>query len=146
MKTFSQKPADVQRKWYVLDAKETTLGRVSTQAASLLLGKGKATVTPHTDGGDFVVIINAAKVKLTGQKELKKDYYRHSGFPGGIYKRTLAEQQAKDPESIIYKAVRGMLPDNKLRPGRLARLKIYVDEEHNHAAQQPEKLNLKGSR
>jgi len=146
MKTYSQKPADVQRQWYVLDAKEASLGRVSTVAASLLLGKGKATVTPHTDGGDFVVVINAAQVIVTGGKEQKKDYYRHSGFPGGIYKRTFTEQQAKSPESIIYKAVRGMLPDNKLRVGRLARLKIYADEEHNHAAQKPEKLSLKGSK
>jgi large subunit ribosomal protein L13 len=144
VKTYSQKPADVQRKWYVLDASDTSLGRLSTQVASLLIGKAKATVTPHTDGGDFVVVVNAAKLKVTGGKELKKEYYRHSGYPGGIYKRTLAEQQAKKPETVIYKAVRGMLPDNKLRPGRLARLKIYVGEEHNHAAQLPEKLNLKG--
>lgn len=144
MKTYSQKPADVQRKWYVMDASEASLGRLATKAASLLLGKGKTSITPHTDGGDFVVIINAGKVKVTGGKELKKDYFRHSGFPGGIYKRTLAEQQAKDPTRIIYKAVRGMLPDNKLRPGRLARLKIYDGEEHQHAPQQPEKLSLKG--
>ena len=144
MKTYSQKPADVQRKWYLMDASEASLGRLATRAASLLLGKGKSTVTPHTDGGDFVVIINAGKVKVTGGKELKKDYYRHSGFPGGIYKRTLAEQQTQDPTRIIYKAVRGMLPDNKLRPGRLARLKIYTGEEHGHTPQQPEKLNLKG--
>jgi large subunit ribosomal protein L13 len=146
VKTFSQKPTDVTRKWYVLDASQTTLGRLSTQAASLLLGKGKTTVTPHTDGGDFVVIVNAANVKVTGGKETKKDYYRHSGFPGGLYKRTFSEQQAKNPETIIYKAVRGMLPDNKLRDGRLARLKIYAGEEHNHGAQQPEKLSLKGSK
>lgn len=146
MKTYSQKPADVQRRWYVMDASEISLGRLATQAASLLLGKGKPTVTPHTDGGDFVVIINAGKVKVTGGKELKKDYYRHSGFPGGIYKRTLAEQQAKDPTRVIYKAIRGMLPDNKLRPGRLARLKIYAGEEHQHTPQQPEKISLKGTK
>ena len=146
MKTFSQRQADVQRKWYVLDASEVSLGRLSTRAASLLLGKAKATITPHTDGGDFVVIVNASKVKVTGGKEQKKEYFRHSGFPGGIYRRTLAEQQAKSPESIVYKAVRGMLPDNKLREGRLARLKIYAGEDHNHAAQQPEKISLKGSK
>ncbi|HVS78720.1 MAG TPA: 50S ribosomal protein L13, partial [Candidatus Saccharimonadales bacterium] len=105
MKTYSQKPAEVTRQWFVLDASEAPLGRVATRAASLLLGKGKPTVTPHTDGGDFVIIINAAQVKLTGGKETKKVYYRHSGFPGGIYQRTLTEQQAKDPESIIHKAV-----------------------------------------
>lgn len=146
MKTYSQKPADVQRKWYILDASEASLGRLSTQAASLLLGKGKATVTSHTDGGDFVVVINAQNVKVTGGKELKKDYFRHSGYPGGIYKRSFSEQQAKSPESIIYKSVRGMLPDNKLRPGRLARLKVYAGEEHTHGGQKPEKISLKGNK
>jgi large subunit ribosomal protein L13 len=146
MKTFSQKPADVKRVWYVLDASEAPLGRLATRTAGLLLGKGKSTVTPHTDGGDFVVIINAANLKVTGGKEQKKEYYRHSGYPGGIYKRTLSEQKAKSPESVVYKAVRGMLPDNKLRDGRLARLKIYAGEDHNHAAQRPEKLSLKGSK
>lgn len=146
MKTYSQKPADVERKWYVLDASKTTFGRTATQAASLLLGKGKPTITPHTDGGDFVIVINAAKAKVTGGKETKKFYYHHSGFPGGLYKRTLAEQQAKDPTSIIYKAVRGMLPNNKLRDQRLARLKIYADEEHNHHAQKPTVITLKGTK
>jgi large subunit ribosomal protein L13 len=146
MKTYSQKLTEVQRVWYVLDASETTLGRVSTTAASLLLGKGKPTVTSHTDGGDFVVIINAGAVKLTGGKETKKSYYRHSGFPGGIYERSLTEQKAHDPASIIQKAVRGMLPDNKLRDNRLARLKVYEGEEHNHAAQKPVKLSMKGSK
>ena len=144
MKTYSQKPADVKRKWYVLDAAQTSLGRLSTQAASLLLGKGKATVTPHTDGGDFVIIINASVVQLTGGKETKKAYYRHSGYPGGIYKRSLTEQQAKDPTSIIYKSIRGMLPVNKLRDDRLKRLKIYEGTEHNHMAQKPEEYSLKG--
>ena len=144
MKTYSQKPADVKRKWYVLDAAQTSLGRLSTQAASLLLGKGKATVTPHTDGGDFVIIINASVVQLTGGKETKKAYYRHSGYPGGIYKRSLSEQQAKDPTSIIYKSIRGMLPVNKLRDDRLKRLKIYEGTEHNHMAQKPEEYSLKG--
>ena len=144
MKTYSQKPADVQRQWYVLDASKNTLGRVSTQAASLLLGKAKPTITPHTDGGDFVIIINAGKLKLTGGKETKKMYYRHSGFPGGLYSRTLLEQQAKEPTSILYKSIRGMLPDNKLRDGRLARLKIYEGEDHNHAAQKPIEYDVKG--
>lgn len=146
MKTYSQKPADVERKWYVLDALEAPFGRIATQAASLLLGKGKPTVTPHTDGGDYVVIINAANLKFTGNKATGKNYYRHSGFPGGIYKRTMAEQQEKDPSSILYKAVRGMLPDNKLRDGRLSRLKIYESAEHNHNAQQPTTIEVKGSK
>jgi large subunit ribosomal protein L13 len=146
MKTYSQKPADVERKWYVLDASEASFGRIATQAASLLLGKGKPTLTPHTDGGDYVVIINAADLKATGNKASGKNYYRHSGFHGGIYKRTMSEQQQKDPTSILFKAVRGMLPDNKLRDGRLARLKIYEGAEHNHNAQQPLAIEVKGSK
>ena len=142
MKTYSQKPADVTRQWYVLDASKATLGRISTQAASLLLGKAKTTVTPHTDGGDFVIIINAGRLKVTGGKETKKTYYRHSGYPGGLYSRSLDEQRQKDPASILHKAIRGMLPDNKLRPGRLARLKIYEGEDHNHSAQKPTKLEV----
>jgi large subunit ribosomal protein L13 len=143
MKTFSIKPADVMRKWYVLDASEIPLGRLSTAAASLLLGKGKATVTPHVDGGDYVVVINSAKLVVTGKKQTDKKYHRHSGFPGGLYTRSLQEQMERDPNKVIYKAVRGMLPDNKLRDGRLARLKIYTDDQHNHAAQKPETLSLK---
>ena len=146
MKTYSQKPADVERKWYVLDASSASFGRVSTKAASLLLGKGKPTVTPHTDGGDYVVIINAGSLQATGNKMDDKGYYRHSGFPGGIYKRSMSEQHQKDPTSIIYKSVRGMLPDNKLRPARLARLKIYEGAEHNHTAQQPKIIDVKGSK
>ena len=146
MKTYSQKPASVERVWYVLNASETTLGRVSTVAAGLLLGKGKPTVTPHTDGGDFVIIINAEKVKLTGGKETKKMYYRHSGFPGGIYQRSLREQRELDSTKILHHAIRGMLPVNKLRDGRLARLKIYKDADHTHAPQQPEVISLKGKK
>lgn len=146
MKTYSQKPADVERKWYVLDASAASFGRVATHAASLLLGKGKPTVTPHTDGGDYVVIINAGNLKVTGNKAADKSYYRHSGFPGGIYKRSMSEQQQKEPASILFKAVRGMLPDNKLRDGRLARLKIYEGAEHNHNAQQPQAIEVKGSK
>jgi len=143
MKTFAQKPADVKRVWYVLDASDISFGRVATRAASLLLGKGKPTVTPHTDGGDFVIVINAAKIQITGGKETKKIYYSHSGFPGGLTSRNLTEQQAKDPTSIIYKAVRGMLPNNKLREARLARLKIYEAAEHNHHAQKPTTIDMK---
>lgn len=143
MKTYSQKPADVKRQWYILDASEVPLGRLATKAASLLLGKGKPTVTPHTDGGDFVVIINSANLVVTGNKTKDKVYYRHSGFPGGLYERTLGEQLERDANKVIIKAVRGMLPDNKLRPGRLARLKVYKDEQHNHGAQKPQVLSLK---
>ena len=146
MKTYSQKPSEVTRKWYVIDASTASFGRIATTAASLLLGKGKPTVTPHTDGGDYVIVINAAKAVVTGGKEDKKIYYRHSGFPGGLYSRTLSEQQSHDPTKIIFKAVRGMLPDNKLRPGRLERLKIYEGAEHTHAPQQPEMISVKGTK
>jgi large subunit ribosomal protein L13 len=146
MKTYSQKIADVERKWYVLDASAAPFGRIATQVASLLLGKGKPTFTPHTDGGDFVIVINAGQMVATGGKESKKIYYRHSGYPGGIYSKTLGEQQQQDPTKAIFKAVRGMLPDNKLRKQRLARLKIYVDAEHIHAAQKPQEVSMKGSK
>jgi large subunit ribosomal protein L13 len=146
MKTYSQKSTEVQRNWYLLDASTAPLGRVATLAASLLLGKGKPTVTSHVDGGDFVVIINAENVVTTGNKAEKKIYYRHSGYPGGLYSRTLKEQQQKDPTRILYQAVRGMLPDNKLRKGRLDRLKIYADAEHQHAPQKPKTLTMKGTK
>lgn len=146
MKTYSQKPKEVQRAWYLIDAASAPLGRVATTAASLLLGKSKPTVTPHTDGGDFVVVINAKYTVTTGGKTDKKVYYRHSGFPGGIYSRTLKEQHEQDPTSILYSAIRGMIPDNKLRRGRLERLKIYPDAEHNHSAQQPRLVSVKGSK
>jgi large subunit ribosomal protein L13 len=143
MKTYSLKQADVTRKWYVLDASEIPLGRLATNIASLLLGKGKATVTPHIDGGDYVIVINSSKLVVTGKKDTDKKYHRHSGFPGGLYTRTLNEQMERDPNKVIFKAVRGMLPDNKLRDGRLARLKIYADDQHTHAPQKPEILSLK---
>lgn len=143
MKTFSIKPADVTRKWYVLDASEIPLGRLATAISSLLLGKGKPTVTPHVDGGDYVIVINSANLVVTGKKQTDKKYHRHSGFPGGLYTRTLSEQMDRDPNKVIFNAVRGMLPVNKLRDGRLARLKIYTDDQHNHAAQKPETISLK---
>jgi large subunit ribosomal protein L13 len=146
MKTYSQKPAEVTRQWYVLDAASAPFGRIATRAASLLLGKGKATVTPHTDGGDFVIIINAAELKFTGDKDTKKRYYRHSGYPGGIYSRTLTEQKAQDPTKILHDAIRGMLPVNKLREGRLDRLKICEGANHQHAAQKPQEITVKGAK
>lgn len=142
-KTYSIKPSEIKREWYVLDASEVPLGRLATTSASLLLGKGKPSVTPHMDGGDYVVIINCAALVATGNKAKGKIYYRHSGFPGGIYSRTLAEQIEKDPGKVVIKAVRDMLPDNKLRAGRLARLKVYAGSEHNHTAQQPKAISLK---
>jgi large subunit ribosomal protein L13 len=143
MKTYSIKPADITRKWYVVDASEIPLGRLATHVASLLLGKGKTTTTPHMDSGDYVIVINSAQLVVTGKKQTDKKYHRHSGFPGGLYTRTLSEQMEKDSNKVIFSAVRGMLPVNKLRDGRLARLKIYTDDQHNHAPQKPEVLSLK---
>lgn len=143
-KTYSQKPAEVERKWHLIDAAEApTLGRLSAKIATLLSGKNKATFTPHTDGGDFVVVINAEKVKVTGNKEEDKMYYRHSGFPGGLKEASLKELREKNPAIIIEKAVYGMLPTNKLRDDRMKRLKVYAGAEHNHAAQKPEKVEVK---
>ncbi len=127
----------------MLDASEVPLGRLATVSARLLIGKDKPTLTPHIDGGDFVVIINAAKLVVTGNKVKDKLYYRHSGFPGGLYRRTLGEQMEIDPTKIINHAIRGMLPVNKLRDGRLKRLKIYSNAEHQHFAQKPKTVSLK---
>jgi len=143
MKTYSAKPTDVIRQWHIVDASEAPLGRVATQIATLLTGKGKPQFTKHIDCGDFVVVINAAKVVTTGKKESKKMYYHHSGFPGGLKESTLAEKLEKNPNHPIEHAVRGMLPVNKLRDGRLARLKVYADENHNHAAQKPVAYSVK---
>lgn len=146
MKTYSAKPSDVTRKWYVLDASEANLGRVATQAASLLIGKGKPQFTSHIDCGDFVVIVNTDNLQVTGAKMTDKMYYRHSGYPGGLTETQLKDVMEKDSTKVLYEAVRGMLPVNKLRDGRLARLKLYAGEEHNHAAQKPENLSLKGAK
>lgn len=143
MSTYSAKPQDVNRQWYVIDASEAPLGRVATQIATLLTGKGKPMFTRHIDCGDYVIVINADNLKVTGGKETKKIYYRHSGFPGGIKQRTLQEQMDRDVTAVIFNAVRGMLPVNKLRDDRLARLKIYAGAEHNHEAQKPQKISVK---
>ncbi len=142
-KTFSQKPADVSRRWILIDAASAPLGRVSTEIAKYLIGKYKPTYTPHVDGGDYVVVINAKDTVVTGNKEKGKIYYRHSGFPGGIKDATLAEVREKFPERLIENAVKGMLPKNKLADERMKRLKVYAGAEHNHAAQTPEKVEVK---
>lgn len=142
LKTYSQKPSEVSRKWLQIDASDAPLGRLATNIATHLTGKSKPTYTAHIDGGDYVVVTNAAHLVVTGNKLEDKKYYRHSGFPGGIKERTLAEQIAKDPTKVIYDAVRGMLPKNKLMDGRLKRLKIYAGEEHNHSAQMPQKVKV----
>ena len=146
-KTFSAKPSDVTRKWYVVDASEATLGRVATKVATLLTGKGKPTFTQHIDTGDYVIVVNAGNLKVTGDKLESKMYYRHSGFPGGLHEASLKEVLGgSTPERALMQAVRGMLPVNKLRDARLQRLKIYMDTEHNHNAQQPETISLKGDK
>ena len=142
-KTYSAKPSDVTRAWYVFDASQTPLGRLSAEIATRLTGKKKAIFTPHIDCGDYVIVINADKLVTTGDKDTKKVYYRHSGFPGGIKSRTLAEQKAIDPAVVIETAVRGMLPVNKLRDGRLKRLKVYAGADHGHEAQKPTTVDLK---
>lgn len=141
-KTYSAKPTDVVRSWYVIDASEAPLGRVATKAATLLTGKGKPMFTSHIDTGDFVVIINAAQTVVTGKKAQDKMYYKHSGFPGGLRERTFTEQMEKDPTSTILLAIRGMLPVNKLRDARLERLKIYAGAEHKHEAQKPKAISV----
>ncbi len=143
MKTFSAKPSDVTRKWYVIDASEAPIGRVATQIATLLTGKGKPMFTHHIDCGDYVVVINAENVKVTGDKMDRKMYYKHSGFPGGLRETTMRDSLEKDPTFAITHAVRGMLPVNKLRDGRLERLKVYAGSEHQHEAQKPEKISVK---
>lgn len=143
MKTYSAKPSDVTRKWYVIDASEATLGRVATQIAQLLTGKGKPMFTHHIDVGDFVVVVNTDNLVVTGNKLEDKMYYRHSGFPGGLTETQMKDKMKNDSTEVIFKAVRGMLPVNKLRDGRLARLKVYAGSEHNHEAQKPEKISVK---
>ncbi|MDB5176405.1 MAG: ribosomal protein nonfunctional [Candidatus Saccharibacteria bacterium] len=143
-KTFSQKQSEVTRRWILIDAASAPLGRVSTEIAKYLIGKYKPSYTPHIDGGDYVVVINAKDTVVTGDKETGKIYYRHSGFPGGIKDATVKEVREKFPERLIEKAVQGMLPKNKLSPERMKRLKVFPGAEHAHTAQTPEKIIIKG--
>ena len=136
-RTFSPKPADVQRDWIVIDAADVVLGRLASQTAALLRGKHKATFAPHMDMGDFVIIVNAEKVALTGAKLEKKMAYRHSGYPGGLTATSYTELLEKHPTRAVEKAVRGMLPKNSLGRAQLKKLKVYAGAEHPHAAQQP---------
>jgi large subunit ribosomal protein L13 len=140
MKTYSAKPGEIERHWYVVDAESKTLGRLATQIAELLRGKGKAAYTPHVDSGDFVIVVNAEKIHVTGQKLDQKLYYHHSGYPGGLRTRTLREQLARRPEEVLRKAVKGMLPKNRLASAQLRKLKIYAGPEHPHGAQNPEPM------
>ena len=131
-KTRATKAKEIKRDWHLMDAQGQILGRLAVNIAALLMGKNKPVLVPYLDGGDYVVVINAAKVEVTGRKHDNKLYYRHSGYPGGFKKVTFSQQMAKDPTEIIRQAVEGMLPKNKLRDQRLARLKIFVDKEHNY--------------
>jgi len=142
MKTYIPKPSEIGRKWYLVNAEGKILGRLSSRIAQILSGKDKPTYTPHLDVGDFVVVINAEKVKVTGNKEEKKIYYWHSGYPGGLKERTYQELLDKKPQDIIRKAVRGMLPKSKLGRQMFQKLKVYAGPQHPHQAQKPEQLDL----
>jgi large subunit ribosomal protein L13 len=143
MKTYSAKPTDVVRKWYVVDAASAPVGRLASTVATYLIGKNKPIYTPHIDCGDFVIVVNASKLVVSGNKLKDKNYYSYSGFPGGLKTRTLQEQLDKDPNAVIEAAVQGMLPKNKLYSERLKRLRIFEGSNHTHAAQQPETLEIK---
>jgi large subunit ribosomal protein L13 len=142
MKTFVANPETRQRDWFVVDAEGKTLGRLATRIANTLRGKHKPEYTPHIDTGDFVIVINAEKVAVTGNKLRDKLYWRHSGYPGGIRSRTLGEMLERRPEEVIRKAVRGMLPRNRLARKQLTKLKIYAGPDHPHAAQQPTEMEV----
>jgi large subunit ribosomal protein L13 len=142
MKTYVATPADRQRDWYVVDAEGQTLGRLATRIADTLRGKRKPEYTPHVDTGDFVVVVNAEKIRVTGKKLEQKRYWRHSGYPGGIKSRTLAEMLDRRPEEVIRKAVKGMLPRNRLARRQLTKLKVYAGPDHPHAAQKPQQMEI----
>ena len=142
MRTKSYKNTDLDNNWLLLDAKDETLGRLSSKIASILMGKNKAQYTPHNDLGDYVVVVNAEKIKVTGNKNTQKRYYRHTGYPGGLKSFTFSEIIEKDPVNIILKAVKGMLPKNKLSNSMISKLKIYAGDNHPHAGQNPIKIEL----
>jgi large subunit ribosomal protein L13 len=141
-KTWNAKPGEVERRWYLVDADGKTLGRLATRIADTLRGKDKPQYTPHVDTGDFVVVVNAEKIAVTGNKLDDKRYYRHSGYPGGIRSRTLRDELERRPTEVIRKAVKGMLPRSKLGRAQLTKLKVYAGPEHPHEAQSPEPLKL----
>jgi len=136
------KPEDANKKWYIVDAKDQVLGRLATRIASVIRGKTKPTFTPNFDTGDFVIVINASQIKVTGKREFLKTYSHHSGYPGGLKTKSFGDIKAKNPEFIIENAVKGMLPKNRLGNKLIKKLKVYADENHPHAAQKPEQLNL----
>lgn len=140
MKTYSQKASEISREWWVIDASSMPLGKLAVVIADKLMGKSKVTYTPHIDNGDYVVVTNAKKIAVTGDKMVQKKYYRHSGFPGGLTELKLEEVIEKDPAVAIKAAVKGMLPKNKLAADRLARLRVFDGAEHAHAAQNPKEI------
>ena len=142
MKTYSAKPGEITREWYLVDADGLTLGRLATLIADTLRGKRKPQYTPHVDTGDFVVVVNAEKIAVTGNKLDQKMYYRHSGYPGGLKERTLREQLQRRPTEVIRRAVKGMLPRNRLARTQLGKLKVYAGPDHPHQAQAPKALDL----
>ncbi len=142
MRTYSAKASEIKRKWYLVDAEGQVLGRMSTGIANILRGKTKPTFTPHVDTGDFVIVVNAEKVKLTGKKAEKKTYARYTGYPGGHIVTPFKEVMKRHPERVIETAVRGMLPKTKLGRAVYKKLKVYAGPKHRHAAQQPEKVKL----
>jgi large subunit ribosomal protein L13 len=142
VKTFVSNPNDRQRDWLVVDATGLTLGRLATRIAVALRGKNKPEYTPHVDTGDFVIVVNAEKIAVTGNKMADKKYYRHSGYPGGLKVRTLAEQLERRPEEVIRKAVKGMLPRNRLARKQLTKLKVYAGPDHPHVAQKPQTMEI----
>ncbi|MCW3064158.1 MAG: ribosomal protein [Solirubrobacterales bacterium] len=142
MKTYVATPKDRERNWLVVDATGQTLGRLATRIADALRGKRKPTYTPHVDTGDFVVVVNAEKISVTGNKRQDKKYYRHSGYPGGLRERTLEEMLARRPEEVIRLAVKGMLPRNRLARKQLTKLKVYAGPDHPHTAQQPQPMEI----
>lgn len=142
MKTFSAKAHEVQRGWFVIDAQDKVLGRVAAEVARRLRGKHKPEFTPHVDTGDFIIVVNAAKLRVTGNKAVDKKYYRHSGFPGGIYETSFGKMQQRAPGRALEKAVKGMLPKGPLGYAMIKKLKVYAEDSHPHAAQQPQALVL----
>lgn len=146
MRTYSPKASEIDRKWFVIDAEDLVLGRLATEAARILRGKHKATFAPNLDMGDHVIVVNAEKVVVTANKAEQKLVYRHSGYPGGLKSRTFAEAQARRPEEAVRRAVRGMLPKNRLGRQMLTKLKVYAGPVHPHSAQMPEPLDIAGAR
>ena len=142
MKTYNAKPGEIERRWYIVDAEGKNLGRLATRIADMLRGKTKPQYTPHVDTGDFVVVVNAEKIQVTGKKLDDKIYYRHSGYPGGLKQRTLREQLERRPTEVLRMAVKGMLPKNRLAARQLTKLKIYAGPEHPHEAQAPQQLEM----